>query len=84
VIADKANDAQGRMIEPLLKGWQDGRDSPAQGSAHYDRDLYKARHLIENFFAKLKQYRVIATRYDRTARNFFSTTHLATAVIWLN
>lgn len=35
----------------------------------YDRELYKARHLIENFFAKLKQYRAIATRYDKTARN---------------
>jgi transposase len=28
----------------------------------YDKELYKARHLIENFFAKLKQYRAIATR----------------------
>jgi transposase len=28
----------------------------------YDRDLYMARHLIENFFAKLKQFRAIATR----------------------
>jgi len=30
----------------------------------YDKKLYKARQLIENFFAKLKQYRAIATRYD--------------------
>jgi transposase len=36
----------------------------------YDRELYKARHLIENFFAKLKQYRAIATRYDKRAVNF--------------
>ena len=36
----------------------------------YDRDLYKARHLIENFFARLKQYRSIATRYDKTAPSF--------------
>jgi transposase len=34
----------------------------------YDRDPYKARHLIENFFAKLKQFRAIATRYDKTAK----------------
>lgn len=33
----------------------------------YDKYTYKARHLIENFFAKLKQYRAIATRYDKTA-----------------
>jgi transposase len=31
----------------------------------YDKDLYKARHLIENFFAKLKLFRAIATRYAR-------------------
>jgi transposase len=36
----------------------------------YDRDPYKARHLIENFFARIKQYRAISTRYDKTIRNF--------------
>ena len=55
------------------------RDKP-----EYDRHLYKARHLIENFFAKLKQFRAIATRYDKTARNFLGAVHLAAAVIWLN
>ena len=41
----------------------------------YDRDLYKARHLIEKFFARLKQYRAITTRYDKTARNFLGAIH---------
>ena len=50
----------------------------------YDRDLYKARHLIENFFAKLKQYRAIATRYDKRAVHFLGAIHLAAAVVWLN
>ena len=50
----------------------------------YDKDLYKARHLIENFFAKLKQYRAIATRYDKRAIHFLGAIHLAAAVIWLN
>jgi transposase len=50
----------------------------------YDKDLYKARHLIENFFAKLKQYRAIATRYDKRAVNFLGAIHLAASVIWLN
>jgi transposase len=49
-----------------------------------DRHLYKARHLIENFFARLKQYRAIATRYDKTARNFLGAIYLAAAVVWLN
>jgi len=49
-----------------------------------NRHLYKARHLIENFFARLKQYRAIATRYDKTARNFLGAIHLAAAIVWLN
>jgi transposase len=50
----------------------------------FDRHIYAARHLIENFFAKLKKYRAIATRYDKTARNFLAAVHLAGSVIWLN
>jgi transposase len=50
----------------------------------YDKELYKARHLIENFFAKLKQYRAIATRYDERAVNFLGAIYLAASVIWLN
>ena len=56
----------------------------ASGRADFDRELYKARHLIENFFCKLKQFRAIATRYDKTARNFLAAIHLAAAIIWLN
>ena len=43
------------------------------------RDL----HLIENFFAKLKQYRAIATRYDKLARNFLGAIYMAASVILL-
>jgi len=43
--------------------------------------LDKARHPIENFLGKLKQFRAIATRYDKTARNFLAAIHLAAA--WL-
>ena len=41
-------------------------------------------HLIENFFARLKQFRAIATRYDKTARNFLAAVYMAACVIWLN
>jgi len=37
-----------------------------------DREMYKWRHLIENFFCKLKQYKAIAMRCDKTDRNFSS------------
>ena len=87
VIADKAYDAQERVIEPLQKAGKAVVISCLKTRRHQrsrDRHLYKARHLIENFFARLKQYRAIATRYDKTARNFLGAIHLAAAVVWLN
>ena len=87
VIADKAYDAQARVIEPLLKAGKAVVIPPRstrKEQRDYDRHLYKARHLIANFFARLKQYRCIATRYDKTARNFLGAIHLVAAVVWLN
>jgi transposase len=49
----------------------------------YDQELYKARYLVENFFAKLKPYRAIATRDDKLAESFLAGIHLAAIVIWL-
>src|SRR5574338_309828 len=46
--------------------------------------MYKARHLIENCFARLKPFRGIATRYDNHAKTFLGAVHLAASVIWLN
>jgi transposase len=87
LIADKAFDAQERVIDPLLAAGKTVVIPPKANrkvSRDYDRDLFKARHLIENFFARLKQFRAIATRYDKTARNFLAAIYLAAAVIWLN
>ena len=87
VLADKAYDADERMRDKLKeKGCQvvippkKNRLNPS----FYDKDLYKSRHLIENFFAKLKQYRSLATRYDKTAQNFLGAIYLAASIIWLN
>lgn len=87
VIADKAYDAQERLIAPLENAGKDvviPAKSNRKQPREYDRHLYQARHLIENFFNRLKQYRAIATRYDQTALNFLGAIHLAAAVIWLN
>ncbi len=46
----------------------------------YDKDLYRGRHLVENVFCRLKDFRRVATRYDKPAANFLSTVALATAV----
>jgi transposase len=87
LIADKAFDADARVIEPLTRAGKTAVIPPKQNRTvrrAFDRHLYAARHLIENFFAKLKQFRAIATRYDKTARNFLAAIHLAAAAIWLN
>jgi transposase len=87
LIADKAFDADERVLAPLAAA---GKKAVIPCKANrkvmrpHDPDLYKERCLIENFFAKLKQYRAIATRYDKTARNFLGAIHLAAAVVWLN
>jgi len=75
LIADKAFDADERVLEPLAAA---GKTAVIPAKANrveprqFDKHMYAARHLIENFFAKLKHFRAIATRYDRTARNFLT------------
>lgn len=50
----------------------------------YDKDRYRSRHLIENAFCRLKDFRRVHTRYDKLAANFLSAVALATAVaFWL-
>jgi transposase len=86
LIADKAFDADKRVIELLAAAGKSAVIPPKANRKlprKFDRHLYAARHLIENFFAKLKQFRAIATRYDKTARNFLAAVHLAASVIWL-
>lgn len=86
IIADKSYDAQERLVQPLKdKGKEVVIPSLSNRKQHraYDEHLYKARHLVENFFARLKQYRAIATRYDKTAINFLGAIHLAAAAVWL-
>jgi len=87
LIADKAFDADERVLKPLAAAGKEAvippkanRDKPRA----YDRHTYEARHLIENFFCKIKHFRAIATRYDKTARNFLAGVHLVASVIWLN
>lgn len=87
LLADKAYDADERVLVPLQNAGMTAV-IPSRSNRiiqrDYDKDLYEVRHLIENFFCKLKQYRAIATRYDKTARNFLAAVYLASTVIWLN
>jgi putative transposase len=48
-----------------------------------DKHLYAQRHLIECCFSKLKQFRRVATRFEKTARNYRAIVTLAATVLWL-
>jgi transposase len=48
-----------------------------------DKHLYAQRHLVECCFSKLKQFRRVATRYEKTARNYRAVITLAAIVLWL-
>jgi transposase len=51
---------------------------------HFDRAAYRRRHKVENLWAKLKEWRAIATRYDKTTASFGGGLYLAAAFQWLS
>jgi len=87
LIADRGDDAEARVLAPLRDAGKAAVIPPKRTrkvQREYDREHYQARHLIEDCFCKRKQFRAIATRYDKTQRNFLAVIHLAAAVITLN
>jgi transposase len=49
----------------------------------YDKEMYKWRHLVENYFAKIKEFRGIATRYDKTDTSYGANLNLVATIIAL-
>ena len=87
LLADKAYDADKRVIEVLAAAGKAAVIPPKSNRKTprpYDEALYEARHLIENFFCWAKQFRAVATRYRKTAKNFLAAFHMAAALCWLN
>ena len=82
-IADKAFDSNAIVAD------LDARGAKAVIAQHprripplaIDREMYKWRHLIENFFGKLKEFKRIAMRADKTDQSFAAMIHIAAAVI---
>lgn len=59
--------------------------NPTRSVIHrYDKKLYGIRYRIEVFFHRLKRCRRIATRYEKTARNYLGLLHLACALLWVS
>ncbi len=81
---------RGPAVRPRVRLWAGGKAAVIPPKRNrkvwrdYGRDRCAARHLVESFFCRLKQFRAIATRYDKTRRNFLAAVHLAAPVILLN
>ena len=86
LVADKGYDADPLRRSLCAKGTTPvipGRRNRKRPIRH-DRRRYRGRHLIENAFCRLKDFRRIATRYDKLAANFLSAVALVTAIaFWL-
>lgn len=85
-IADKAyhseeirRELESSRVNAIIPKKSNSKDKDNPG---FDKYIYKLRHLVENFFARIKEYRAIATRYDKLIRNYASTVFLAAAFIW--
>jgi transposase len=58
--------------------------NPSRATKHpLDKELYAQRHLIECCFSRLKQFRRVATRFEKTARNYLAVVTLAATILWL-
>jgi len=75
---DFRNTIKYQSCEPVIPG-KSNRIVPIE----YDKELYKARHLIENFFAKIKNFRHIFSRFDKSLRNYASFVAFAGVTLWL-
>ena len=86
LLADIAYAAKARLLDRLEQHQVEAVIPPKSNQKQpweFDRDKYRWRHLVENFFAKLKQYRGNANRYDKRACVFLGAIHWAVGVIWL-
>jgi transposase len=84
-IGDKGFDSQ-KLIDYI-----ESRDAEAvipprsnlKEQREFDRHLYKQRNLVERFINRIKQYRRVATRYEKTARNFLAFIQVAAITVLL-
>jgi len=81
LVADKGYDSQ------ALREWLDERGTeavipPRRNRNDYNQTIYKQRNVIERMFCRLKDWRRLATRFDRNIKNFMGAVALAATVIW--
>jgi transposase len=84
LLGDKAYDSEelreeleDRGIKPVIPN-KSNRKQPFS----FNKKSYRQRHRIENAFCRLKDFRRIATRYDKLARNFLASICIVAAIVW--
>ena len=85
VIADKGYDAD-VLVDAITKAGAEPVISPKRNRKNqraYDVQLYRERNVIERLFGKLKQFRRVATRYEKLLANFMGFVKLAAITLWL-
>lgn len=85
VVADKGYDSAAVVDRVRAIGARPVIPTQANRKVQRDTDWhrYKDRNLVERFWAKLKHYRRVATRYEKTARNYLAFLHVASVMILL-
>ena len=85
VVADRGYDA--RTVLDLIAARGGRGHIPTQRDRKVQRSvnpaLYRRRNVVERFFNRLKHFRKVATRYEKTARNFLAAVLLVSARLWL-
>lgn len=85
MLGDKAYDSN--AIRDLIERQGAVPNIPSKANRRwkscFSKTLYKGRNAVERMFGRLKDYRRIATRYDKLAKSFLSFAHLACAFVWL-
>ena len=86
LIADRGYDTND-IVEAATKAGMQAVIPPKKNrktKREYDRHIYKIRHLVENAFLHLKQWRSVATRYAKKSSSFLAIVQIRCLVLWLN
>lgn len=85
ILADKGYDSNAFLLQ-ITKSGAEPVIPPRRNRVElrdYDKELYKERNLVERLFQKLKEFRRIASRFERLQRNYMGMLELAAIKIWL-
>lgn len=86
ILGDKGYDSGDLRNQIIQQGSQPSipmKSTSTKENPHFDKEIYKSRHTIENLFAKMKQFRAFATRYDKLKRNYKAVVDMVATMIWL-